>query len=96
VHRHSLPTSYLQGCDPEYVVSLNRYNIFEDYGPAFVSELTPPTFFLFITWPVAIGFVSLFYCGEYSGFPLSFGALAYLFQSEQLTHSTSANVSSAS
>jgi pheromone a factor receptor len=27
--------------------------------------LTPPTFFLFYAWPVAIGCVSLVYCGEF-------------------------------
>jgi hypothetical protein len=55
--------------DPEYVVSANRYNIFEDFGPDFSMVLTPLTFILFSAWPVAIGTVSLFYCGECLGLP---------------------------
>jgi pheromone a factor receptor len=50
----------------EYIVSANRYNIFEDFGPYISVWITLPTFFLFSAWPVAIGAVSLFYCGEYS------------------------------
>ncbi|KAF8468722.1 pheromone receptor [Russula ochroleuca] len=46
----------------QYVVSTNRYNIFEDFGPVFAIELTPLSFILFYAWPVAIGTVSLFYC----------------------------------
>jgi pheromone a factor receptor len=46
----------------QYVVSPNRYNIFEDFGPIFAIVLTPPSFILFYAWPVAIGTVSLFYC----------------------------------
>jgi pheromone a factor receptor len=49
----------------DYVVSANRYDIFEDIGPYFSTVLRPPTFVLFYAWPVAIGTVSLFYCGEY-------------------------------
>jgi hypothetical protein len=56
---------YLSGCKSDYVVSENRYNIFEDFGPYFSTVLRPPTFVLFYAWPVAIGTVSLFYCGEY-------------------------------
>ena len=50
----------------EYIVSPNRYNIFEDVGPFLSSQITLPAFFLCFAWPVAIGAVSLFYCGEYS------------------------------
>ena len=85
----------LQELNPEYIVSTNRYNIFEDFGPAFSSAVSPLTLILFNAWPVAIGIVSLFYCGEYhrlSCFP--FYALAHQFQSRPSTHSTSANVSS--
>ncbi|KAI0271189.1 pheromone A receptor-domain-containing protein [Russula aff. rugulosa BPL654] len=46
----------------EYVVSANRYDIFEDFGPDMSMVLTPLTFVLFSAWPVAIGTVSLFYC----------------------------------
>jgi pheromone a factor receptor len=67
--------SCLYGCDQEYVVSTNRYNIFEDFGPVFAIELTPLSFILFYAWPVAIGTVSLFYCGKYSGLSSLFGAL---------------------
>jgi pheromone a factor receptor len=68
-----LSTGCLQGCDPEYVVSTNRYNIFEDFGPYHATALMPPSFFLFNAWPVAIGTVSLFYCGECPGLPSAFG-----------------------
>ena len=85
----------LQELNPEYIVSTNRYNIIEDFGPAFTSAVSPLTFFLFDAWPVAIGIVSLFYCGEHHGFPcLPFHTLAHQFQSRPSTHSTSANVSS--
>ena len=67
VLNHSLSASCLHGCDQEYIVSSNRYNIYEDFGPLFAIEVTPPTFILFYAWPVAIGTVSLFYCGDYSG-----------------------------
>jgi pheromone a factor receptor len=50
----------------EYIVSENRYNIFEDFGPYLSNWVTPPAFFLVFAWPVAIGVVSFFYCGEYS------------------------------
>jgi len=46
----------------QYVVSSNRYQIFEDFGPCLTIVLTPPTFFLYYTWPVAVGCVSLVYC----------------------------------
>ncbi|KAF8491701.1 pheromone A receptor-domain-containing protein [Russula emetica] len=46
----------------QYVISIHRYTIFEDFGPAFSNALMLPTFFLFNTWPLAIGIVSLFYC----------------------------------
>ncbi|KAF8491698.1 pheromone receptor [Russula emetica] len=45
-----------------YIVSANRYNIFEDFGPNISVWITLPTFFLFSAWPVAIGAVSLFHC----------------------------------
>ena len=50
----------------EYIVSPNRYDIYGDFGPLVSSQITLPAFFLYIAWPVAIGVVSLFYCGEYS------------------------------
>jgi pheromone a factor receptor len=50
----------------EYIVSPNRYDIYEDFGPYLSCWVTLPAFFLFWAWPVAIGVVSLFYCGEYS------------------------------
>ncbi|KAI0271185.1 pheromone A receptor-domain-containing protein [Russula aff. rugulosa BPL654] len=46
----------------EYVVSGNRYDIFEDYGPSFAMWRTQLSIVLFSAWPVAIGTVSLFYC----------------------------------
>ena len=61
---HSLTASCSHVCDLEYVVSSHRYNIFEDFGPFFGMVVTPLTFILFYAWPVAIGTVSLFYCGE--------------------------------
>jgi pheromone a factor receptor len=51
--------------NPEYIVSGNRYDIFEDFGPFYSVVTTPPTFVLFCAWPLAIGLVSLYYCGEY-------------------------------
>jgi pheromone a factor receptor len=51
----------------DYVVSGHRYNIFEDFGPCLSIVLTPPTFYLYYAWPVAIGCVSFVYCGEYPG-----------------------------
>ena len=74
---HSISTYYLQGRNQEYVVSPNRYNIFEDFGPIFATVPTPPSFILFYAWPVVIGTVSFFYCGEYPGFSLPFGGLAH-------------------
>ena len=75
VPRYLPSTGHLQGCNPEYVVSANRYNIFEDFGPSFSMVITPPTFILFSAWPVAIGIVSLFYCGECLGLHSPFGDL---------------------
>jgi len=46
----------------EYVISTNRYNIFEDFGPDLSMGITPLTFALFSTWPVVIGTVTLYYC----------------------------------
>ena len=70
-----LSANCLHGSDQEYVVSSNRYDILEDFGPVFAIVVTPPTFILFYAWPVAIGTVSLFYCGEYPGLSSYFGAL---------------------
>ena len=53
----------------EYIVSPNRYDIYEDLGPLLPTEVTLPAFFLVFAWPVAIGAVSLFYCGEYFTLP---------------------------
>jgi len=62
--RHSPSAHCLRHvCVTEYVVSGHRYNIFEDFGPAFTIVITPPAFVLFFAWPVAIGCVSLVYCG---------------------------------
>ena len=57
------PVVYV-GSNPEYVISIRRYTIFEDFGPAFSNAAMLPTFFLFHAWPLVIGIVSLFYCGE--------------------------------
>ncbi|KAF8468719.1 STE3-like pheromone receptor [Russula ochroleuca] len=47
----------------QYIVSPDRYNIYEDFGPFLTpGVVTPLTFILFSAWPVAIGTVSLFYC----------------------------------
>ncbi|KAI9509914.1 STE3-domain-containing protein [Russula earlei] len=46
----------------EYVVSGHRYNLFEDFGPVFAILVTPPSFFLFYAWPLAVGCVSFVYC----------------------------------
>ena len=61
---HSLPTGCVRGRNVEYVVSGNRYNIFEDLGPLPSIWVTPLAFVLFFAWPVAIGTISFFYCGE--------------------------------
>jgi len=58
--------------------------------------LTPLTFVLFSAWPVAIGTVSLFYCGKCPGFPMPFGSLSHLLQSQTFTYSTSVKISSGS
>ncbi len=55
----------LDGWNLEYVVVANRYILFEDFGPFISFWDTLPTFFLVFMWPVAIGIVSFFYCGEY-------------------------------
>jgi pheromone a factor receptor len=57
--------------NPEYIVSPNRYNIYEDFGPSPSVAVTPPTFVLFYAWPVVIGLVSLYYCGGYLGLHFS-------------------------
>jgi len=45
-----------------YIVSGHRFNLYEDFGPAYAVVLMPPTFVLIYAWPVAIGCVSLVYC----------------------------------
>lgn len=78
----------------DYIVSSNRYDIFEDFGPYFATALTPPTFILFYAWPVAIGTVSFFYCGECPGLPSAFGTLSHWSQPRLFIISTSAIASS--
>ena len=56
------------GWNPEYIVSSNQYNIFEDFGPDSAMVNTPLTFVFFFGWPMMIGSVSLVYCGECLGF----------------------------
>jgi pheromone a factor receptor len=56
----------------QYIVSQNRYNIYEDVGPVYSNSLVPETFIFFFAWPVVIGCVSLVYCGECPGLPLLF------------------------
>jgi pheromone a factor receptor len=52
---------------------MNRYNIFEDFGPFPSTAQTPLAIILVHAWPVAIGTVTLFYCGEhYYGLPFSY------------------------
>jgi hypothetical protein len=86
----------LQGCNVEYIASANRYYIFEDYGPHFTLAFTPLTIILFHTWPVVIGTVSLYYCGEYPSSLLPFVVLAHWLQLGPFTRCISANVSSGS
>ena len=69
----------LQELKPEYIVSPNRYDIFEDIGPSYTVVLTPPTFVLFYGWPVTVGLVSLYYCGESLG--SSFPSFVYWLMS---------------
>jgi len=45
-----------------YIVSGHRFNLYEDFGPAYAVVLMPPTFFLIYAWPVIIGCISLVYC----------------------------------
>ena len=66
--------------DAEYVVSGHRYDIFEDFGPVFSIVLVPQAFYLYYAWPVAIGCVSLVYCGVYPGLSLPLGPVAHLTQ----------------
>ncbi|KAH9954953.1 GPCR fungal pheromone mating factor [Russula dissimulans] len=47
-----------------YVVSGRRYIIFEDFGPYIFIVNTPPAYYLFHAWPVAIGCVSFVYSCE--------------------------------
>jgi hypothetical protein len=90
-----LSTGCLKGFDSEYVVSTNRYNIFEDLGPVFAIALTPASFFLFYMWPLVIGIVSFFYCGECPVLPSAFWyPISLVSQSRLFTRSTSAIVSS--
>jgi hypothetical protein len=73
VPQYSPSTGCLRECNPEFVVSANRYNIFEDFGPDPSLVNTPLTFVLFYAWPVAVGSVSLVYSGECLGLPTSLG-----------------------
>ena len=59
-------------CYSEYVVDTNRYLIFEDFGPYFAIAVTPLAFVLFYAWPLAIGCVSFYYCGECPELPSAF------------------------
>jgi pheromone a factor receptor len=68
---------YLNGWDAEYVVSGERYVLFEDFGPTHCTIVTPPAFPLFFAWPVAIGTVSLVYCGKYLFLPMAFNPAAH-------------------
>ena len=61
----------------DYIVSANRYNIFEDIGPFSSTWVILPAFFLVLAWPVVIGAVSFFYCGEYSSFTSVLGTPTY-------------------
>jgi hypothetical protein len=54
--------------------------IFEDFGPAFSIALVPQAFILVYAWPLAIGTVSLYYCGENPCFLSPFGSLAHWLQ----------------
>lgn len=51
-------------CNIEFVVSYHNYSIFEDIGPIFSNALIIETVFLFSAWPIMIGCVSFFICGE--------------------------------
>ena len=73
---------------------MNRYDIFEDFGPYFATALTPPTFALFYAWPVAIGCVSFFFCSECPGLSSAFGTLSHWSQLILFARSTSAIASS--
>lgn len=86
----------LQRCNAEYIVSSNRYDIFEDYGPHFTVALTPLVFILMSSWPVAIGTVSFCYCGEYHRLLLLFGVMVHWLQLGPFTRYSSAKVSSGS
>ena len=85
--------SGLQECNAEYVVSLNCYDIIEDYGPGYTIALTPLSFILFYSWPVAIGTVSFYFCGEYPSLHFPFGAVAHRLQLGPFTRCISVNVS---
>ena len=49
---------------PEYIVQGHRFDILEDVGCFPATYNTPPAYALTLAWPVAIGAVSLVYCGE--------------------------------
>jgi Pheromone A receptor len=72
---------------------MHRYIILEDIGPTFFYTVMLPTFFLFRAWPLAIGTVSLFYCGERLILSSPFGTLAHQSQSSIFTRFTSVEVS---
>jgi pheromone a factor receptor len=68
----------------EYIVSGHRYNIFEDFGPCLSIVLVPETFYLYYAWPVAIGCVSLVYCGEHPGLSSPFDPAAHSYSHDHL------------
>jgi hypothetical protein len=61
--------------------------IFEDYGPAHHTVLTPAAIPLFAAWPVAIGAVTFVYCGQYPALPSAFSTFSSRSDSdEHLSH----------
>jgi len=46
----------------QYIIALNRYNIYEDFGPFYDNHVMGETFLLFYAWPVVIGCISAVYC----------------------------------
>jgi hypothetical protein len=54
--------------------------IFEDIGPVMGTAQVVPSIPLVYAWPVAIGCVSLVYCGKYPALPSPFGSAAHYRQ----------------
>ena len=73
------PVVHKEAISKSMLFVANRYNIFEDFGPYLPMVITPLTFVLVSAWPVAIGTVCLYYCGECPGLP-SFGGLSHSLQ----------------